>query len=72
MTGMSGPGAATRPIIATGGSSRSKEQESLLAKIVDQEKTWTEVAGHLPGHTVQLLKEIFKEESRGSGIESLV
>ena len=40
--------------------------------MVDQEKTWTEIAGHLPGYALQSLKEIFKEEILGSGIESQV
>ena len=38
------------------------EQESLLAKIVQEDKTWAEIGQHFPGHTLPLLKEHFKKQ----------
>lgn len=42
-----------------------EEQESLLANMVHEDKTWTEIGRHFPGHTLQLLKENFFTKQRG-------
>lgn len=42
-----------------------KEQESLLAKMVDEDRTWTEIGRHFPGHTLQSLKENFFTKQGG-------
>jgi hypothetical protein len=34
------------------GKELTKEQESLLAKIVHEDKTWIEIGRHFPGHTL--------------------
>lgn len=36
-----------------------KEEESLLAKMVHDDKTWAEIGQRFPGHTLPLLKENF-------------
>jgi len=56
------------------GKELTKEQESLLAKMVYEDKTWTEIGRHFPGHRLHLLKENFFKKQGGnleSGVESV-
>jgi hypothetical protein len=41
------------------GKELTKEQESLLAKMVYDDQTWAEIGRHFPGHTLPSLKENF-------------
>jgi hypothetical protein len=43
----------------------TREQESLLAKIVHDDQTWAEIGRHFPGHTLKSLKENFFIKQRG-------
>ena len=43
----------------------TKEQESLLAKMVHDDQTWAEIGRHFPGHTLPSLKENFFTEQGG-------
>jgi len=43
----------------------TKNQESRLANMVHDDKTWAEIGGHFPGHTLQLLKENFFTKQGG-------
>jgi hypothetical protein len=43
----------------------TKDQESLLAKMVHDDQTWTEIGQHFPGHTLQSLKENFFTKQGG-------
>ena len=43
----------------------TKKQESLLAKMVLEDKTWKEIGRHFPGHTLQSLKENFFTKQGG-------
>jgi hypothetical protein len=55
------------------GKELTKEQESLLAKIVHEDQTWAEIGQHFPGHTLPSLKENFtKQGGLESGAENLV
>ncbi|KAF8850006.1 hypothetical protein BDZ45DRAFT_697068 [Acephala macrosclerotiorum] len=47
------------------GKELTKEQESLLAKMVHEDETWTEIRRHFPGHTLQSLKENFFTKQGG-------
>jgi hypothetical protein len=47
------------------GKELTEEQESLLAKMVDEDKTWIEIGRHFPSHTLQLLKENFFTKQGG-------
>jgi len=44
------------------GKELTKNQESRLAKMVHEDKTWAEIGRHFPGHTLQSLKENFKKQ----------
>ncbi|KAH7363929.1 hypothetical protein BKA65DRAFT_124992 [Rhexocercosporidium sp. MPI-PUGE-AT-0058] len=44
------------------GKELTKKQESLLAKMVHDDKTWAEIGQHFPSHTLQSLKENFKKQ----------
>jgi hypothetical protein len=44
------------------GKELTTEQESLLAKMVQEDKTWAEIGQHFPGHTLPSLKEHFKKQ----------
>lgn len=41
------------------GKELTTEQESLLAKMVQEDETWADIGRHFPGHTLQSLKENF-------------
>ena len=41
------------------GKELTKEQESLLAKMVHEDQTWAEIGQHFPGHILLSLKENF-------------
>jgi len=43
----------------------TKEQESLLAKMVHDDQTWAEIRRHFPGHTLLSLKENFFTKQGG-------
>lgn len=43
----------------------TKEQESLLVKMVHEDKTWIEIERHFSGHTLQSLKENFFTQQGG-------
>jgi hypothetical protein len=43
----------------------TREQESLLAKMVHDDQTWAEIGRHFPGHTLKSLKENFFVKQRG-------
>jgi hypothetical protein len=47
------------------GKELTKEQESLLVKMVREDETWTEIGRHFPGHTLQSLKENFFTKQGG-------
>lgn len=47
------------------GKELTEEQESLLAKMVHEDKTWTEIGRHFPGHTLQSPKENFFTKQGG-------
>ncbi|KAH6668337.1 hypothetical protein B0J14DRAFT_160406 [Halenospora varia] len=47
------------------GKELTKEQESLLAKMVYEDKTWPEIGRHFPGHRLHLLKENFFKQQGG-------
>ncbi|KAH7374060.1 hypothetical protein BKA64DRAFT_256163 [Cadophora sp. MPI-SDFR-AT-0126] len=47
------------------GKELTENQERLLAKMVHDDKTWTEIGGHFPGHTLQSLKENFFTKQGG-------
>ncbi|KUJ06353.1 uncharacterized protein LY89DRAFT_743964 [Mollisia scopiformis] len=47
------------------GKEPTKNQESLLAKMVHDDKTWAEIGQHFPGHTLQSLKENFFTKQGG-------
>lgn len=47
------------------GKELTKNQESLLAKMVHEDKTWAEIGRHFPGHTLQSLKENFFTKQGG-------
>jgi len=47
------------------GKELTKEQESLLAKMIYEDKTWVEIGRHFPGHKLQLLKENFFTKQGG-------
>ncbi|KAH7342186.1 hypothetical protein BKA65DRAFT_478089 [Rhexocercosporidium sp. MPI-PUGE-AT-0058] len=47
------------------GKQLTKNQESRLAKIVHEDKTWAEIRRHFPGHTLQSLKENFFTKQGG-------
>lgn len=47
------------------GKELTKNQESLLAKMVHEDKTWAEIGLHFPGHTLQSLKESFFTKQGG-------
>jgi hypothetical protein len=68
--------ASHRPVTSRkAGKELTKEQESLLAKMIHEDKTWIGIGRHFPGHTLQSLKENFftkQGESLESGAESLV
>jgi hypothetical protein len=44
------------------GKEPTKNQENRFAKMVHEDKTWAEIGGHFPGHTLQLLKENFSRK----------
>ena len=52
---------ASHRVILTGkpGKELIKGQESTLAKLIHEDKTWAEIGRHFPGHTLPLLKENF-------------
>lgn len=43
----------------------TKNQEDLLAKMVHDDKTWTEIGKHFPGYILKLLKENFFTKQGG-------
>jgi len=47
------------------GKELTKEQEGILAKMVFEHKTWTEIGRHFSGHTLQSLKENFFTKQGG-------
>jgi hypothetical protein len=47
------------------GKELTKNQESRLAKMVHDDKTWAEIGGHFPGHTLQSLKDNFFTKQGG-------
>ncbi|KAH6698236.1 hypothetical protein BKA61DRAFT_622485 [Leptodontidium sp. MPI-SDFR-AT-0119] len=47
------------------GKELTKRQEILLAKMVHDDKTWAEIGGQFPGHTLQSLKENFFTKQGG-------
>ncbi|PVH70288.1 hypothetical protein DL98DRAFT_140807 [Cadophora sp. DSE1049] len=44
------------------GKELTESQEILLAKMVQRDKTWTEIGRHFPGHTLQSLKNYFTKQ----------
>lgn len=44
------------------GNELTKSQESLLAKMIQDNETWTEIGQHFPDHPLQLLKDNFKKQ----------
>lgn len=47
------------------GKELTKEQESLLVKMVHEDQTWAEIGRHFPGHTLPLVKENFFTKQGG-------
>ncbi|TVY13031.1 hypothetical protein LARI1_G009055 [Lachnellula arida] len=47
------------------GKELTKDQESLLAKMVQDDQTWTEIGRHFPGYTLQWLKKNFFTKQGG-------
>lgn len=47
------------------GKELTENQESLLAKMIRDDKTWAEIGRHFPGHTLQSLKENFFTKQGG-------
>ena len=47
------------------GNELNKSQESLLAKMIQENKTWSEIRQHFPDHPLQLLKDNFFKNQGG-------
>jgi hypothetical protein len=62
-----GSASASHQVVSTRklGKELTKEQESLLAKMIHDDQTWTEIGRHFPGHTLPSLKENFFKKQGG-------